>query len=120
MKQNTIKRLLNAWEINELIAWELNDGVDQSMLTNFDGIEITELDSNDEAVLYQIKGQDKEYDYCTTIVTYGETDLFAMSDWQDGIYPKTIKLFSYNHITKPHHHTMSVEQFKKEVDLVLS
>lgn len=98
MKQNTIKRLLNAWEIN--------NGVDQSMLTNFDSIKITELDSEDGAILYQIQGLDNGYDYCTTIVTYGETDLFAMSDWQDGIYPKTIKEIEsedYNWKSWQHH-----------------
>lgn len=98
MEQNTIKRLLNAWEIN--------NGVDQSMLTNFDNIKITELDSNDEAFLYRIEGLDNGYDYCTTIVTYGETDLFAMSDWQVGDDPKTIKEIDsedYNWRSWQHH-----------------
>lgn len=82
MEANTIKSLLHQWEIN--------NGIEQSMLTDFDSAEITELDRTDDAVMYEVKGQDNGYDYSTSVVTYGETDLFALGDWQND-YPASIK-----------------------------
>lgn len=79
-------------EIKELLhIWEVNNGVPEEYLTDLNNAAIEEVDSNKEATMYKVSGNDADFGYyCTTVIVYDSDDLFALSDWQSG-YPESME-----------------------------